>query len=517
MGFKRPFDDEEFQGLPFKQARQVDYINKLTQFSETGAHCNVPKKPDEYDGYGSNIFKIQWHETFENDFNEVSNFAKDSDSSGPLSLVTSSSSDEDSGSWPAACSSFSSEYFEFPRKTSIPLADVCSSYLDEFPRKQVPLGPNHQASIPLWDRHMKKDKLSDSFNKNGSLLSESARNIYNDNEEKFVGTRIIPMPNTKPCLSTRYEAACGRIDCGCLDEGSVRCVRQHILEAREELLKSVGHEKFVNLGFYDMGEEVSCKWAKEEERVFHEVVYSRPVSLGQNFWKHLTQVFPDRTTKEIVSYYFNVFMLQKRAAQNRCNMLDIDSDDDEMPQINRGSYIQVLDEDEDSDLESPNADQGEDSLEDDIDDDSDDDSGDASDELGDGSRDTTGEDSGIDYASEALDMNSIDPDVKHMNYNAGHDGLDFIVQDDSCMSFEFQADKVDSPADTRAALHVNRSDHSKCLPCEVNGCGDGEDQVYLLDLCDAKDWDARYFSPIRGVDLLPTSNIIEEIFGQGTS
>jgi hypothetical protein len=46
MGFKRPFDDEEFQDLPFKQARQVDYCNKLTQFSETGAHSYMPLKPD---------------------------------------------------------------------------------------------------------------------------------------------------------------------------------------------------------------------------------------------------------------------------------------------------------------------------------------------------------------------------------------------------------------------------------------------------------------------------------------
>ena len=202
-----------------------------------------------------------------------------------------------------------------------------------------------------------------------------------------MGTCIIPMPNTKPCLSIRYEAARGRIDCGCLDEGSVRCVRQHILEAREELLKSVGHEKFVNLGFYDMGEEVSCKWAKEEERVFHEVVYSRPVSLGQNFWKHLAQVFPDRTTKEIVNYYFNVFMLRKRAAQNRSNPLDIDSDDDEFPQIHRGSYFLVVEADEDSDLESPadqydHADLEEDILEDD-DSDENDGGGDFDGDLGD--------------------------------------------------------------------------------------------------------------------------------------
>ena len=476
----------------------------------------------EADDCGNSFVKPLWHETFENDkVIEVSNLAKDSDFSAPLSLVTCSSSDENFGSRMAA----SPEYFqfEFPRKMSMPLKDVHSFYLDDFPRKQVPLGPNHQASIPLWDNHIKKDKLVQFFNPNSSSLSESDHHIYNDNEEKLMGTCIIPMPDTELQLCSRYEAGCGRSDCGCLDEGSFRCVRQHIMEAREELIKSIGHEKCVNLGFYDMGEEVACKWTKEEERVFHEVVYSRPASLGQNFWKHLAQVFPDRTTKEIVSYYFNVFMLRKRAAQNRSNPLDIDSDDDEFPQIHRGSHIQVVEEDEDSDLESPvdqydHAGLEEDILEDDDNDDDDDGGGDFDGDFGDGDGDTTGEGSGIDY-SEAIDINCIDPVVKHMNKNAGSDGLDFTVQDDSCMSFEFQADKVDpcAPGDSRAALHVNRgtSDHSKCMPSEVDGCDDDVDQVYLLDPCDTKDWDARYLSPIRGVDLLPTSNIIEEIFGQG--
>ncbi|KAF9674370.1 hypothetical protein SADUNF_Sadunf10G0120300 [Salix dunnii] len=512
MGFKRPFDDE-FQDLPFKQLRQVSYCNNLSQFSETGAHSNMALKPDIPDDFGTSFVKPLWHETSEND------------SSAPLSLVTSSSSDEDSASGMAAYCSLSPEYFqfEFPRKTSMPLEDVHSSYLNDFPRKQVPLGPNHQASIPLWDKHIGKDKLVQLFNPNGSLLPESEHHIYKCNEEKLMGTRIIPMPDTKLQLCSRYEAGYGRTDCGCLDEGSVRCVRQHIMEAREELIKSLGHDKFVNLGFNDMGEEVACKWTEEEERVFHKVVYSRPASLGQNFWKHLAQVFPDRTTKEIVNYYFNVFMLRKRAAQNRSNPLDIDSDDDEFPQIHRGSYFQVVEADEDSDLESPadqydHADLEEDILEDDDNDDNDG-GGDFDGDLGDASGDTTGEGSGIDYSSEAIDMNCIDPAVKHMNKNAGGDGLDFTVQDDSCMSFEFQANKVDPCAsgDTRAALHVNRgtSDHSKCLPSEIDGCHDDVDQVYLLEPCDTKVWDARCLSPIRGVDLLPTSNIIEEIFGQG--
>ncbi|KAJ6772327.1 DNA BINDING PROTEIN [Salix koriyanagi] len=379
----------------------------------------------------------------------------------------------------------------------MPLEDFHSSYLNDFPRKQVPLGPDHQASIPLWDKHIKKDKLVQLFNLNGSLLPESEHHIYKDNEEKLMGTRIIPMPDTKLQLCSRYEAGYGRSDCGCLDEGS---------------------------GFMTWERRWHVNGPRKRNVFLTKLFIPGQHPWDQNFWKHLAQVFPDRTTKEIVNYYFNVFMLRKRAAQNRSNPLDIDSDDDEFPQIQRGSYFQAVEADEDSDLESPadqydHADLEEDILEDD-DNDGNDGGGDFDGDLGDASGDTTGEGSGIDYYSEAIDMNCIDPAVKHMNKNAGSDGVDFTVQDDSCMSFEFQADKVDPCAsgDTRAALHVNRggtNDHSKCLPSEIDGCHDDVDQVYLLEPCDTKVWDARCLSPIRGVDLLPTSNIIEEIFGQG--
>ena len=45
MGFKRPFDDEELQELPFKNPRQFDYSNKLTQFADTVPRSNTPQKP----------------------------------------------------------------------------------------------------------------------------------------------------------------------------------------------------------------------------------------------------------------------------------------------------------------------------------------------------------------------------------------------------------------------------------------------------------------------------------------
>ncbi|KAJ6734803.1 DNA BINDING PROTEIN [Salix purpurea] len=97
-----------------------------------------------------------------------------------------------------------------------------------------------------------------------------------------------------------------------------------------------------------MGEVIANKWTGEEEQAFHEVVLSNPVSLRKNFWDHLPSTFPSRTKKELVSYYFNVFMLQKRADQNRFDPLNIDSDDDEW-QKNEGEAVE---EDEDSVVES---------------------------------------------------------------------------------------------------------------------------------------------------------------------
>lgn len=101
------------------------------------------------------------------------------------------------------------------------------------------------------------------------------------------------------------------------------------MEARQRLRETLGQDMFEKLGFCDMGEEVADKWSEDEEHAFDEVVLSYPASLDKNFWDHLSGIFPSRTKKDLVSYYFNVFMLRKRAEQNRFDPLNIDSDNDE--------------------------------------------------------------------------------------------------------------------------------------------------------------------------------------------
>ncbi|KAI3820873.1 hypothetical protein L1987_08423 [Smallanthus sonchifolius] len=187
------------------------------------------------------------------------------------------------------------------------------------PPKEVPVGPEYQASIP-----------------------ECCGYDTNDDENKFLGSCVIPMPESNSTVSSGFAVGKGRNDCFCEDLGSLRCVRQHITEARENLRVNIGRERFSALGFDSMGDFVACNWTEEQEQFFHEVVYSNPASLGKNFWEKLAETFPSRTNQEIVSYYFNVFVLQRRAEQNRFDSMNADSDDDEL-QVNDPS-----EEDDDS-------------------------------------------------------------------------------------------------------------------------------------------------------------------------
>lgn len=186
------------------------------------------------------------------------------------------------------------------------------------PRKEVPIGPDYQVEVPEWDPSA-----------SWKNLSVSNDFIEDELEKKLMGTCIISSPGSNGLSIDGYTVGRGRTDCNCPDTGSVRCVQHHVREARERLRYTIGDETFLKLGFYEMGEEVARRWSEEDEQLFHKVVISNPASLGRDFWKDLAFVFPNRTKKELVSYYFNVFMLRRRGVQNRSYLLRIDSDDDE--------------------------------------------------------------------------------------------------------------------------------------------------------------------------------------------
>lgn len=229
----------------------------------------------------------------------------------PFSWITTGLCEEDSQSGATTQSSLSHESPESdsPWRPVFPEEDVYWCPLS--PRKLVPVGPDHQADIPECVKEEGRD--------------QSGHAIGYD-EEKVTGKCVIPMPD---CETEVGRAGKGRKECICLDKGSIRCVQQHIMENREDLFETIGYDRCLDLGLCEMGEEVAGRLTEDEEDLFNEVVYSNPVSLDRDFWKQLKSAFPLRTMKEIVSYYFNVFILRRRAIQNRSKSLDVDSDDDE--------------------------------------------------------------------------------------------------------------------------------------------------------------------------------------------
>ncbi|XP_072992212.1 uncharacterized protein [Typha latifolia] len=220
--------------------------------------------------------------------------------------------------------------------------DISSPIFEYPPRKHVAIGPNHQAVVPVW-------KPRDLKNTSGG--SDCCVAVPHVNDEDGIGNCVMQMPDSDSEAS-EVRTICNKIDCCCPDEGSIRCVRQHVMEARENVKRTLGEDKFEELGFCEMGENVALKWTEEEEQLFQEVVLSNPASLGKNFWDDLPDVFPIKNSKELVSYYFNVFMLRKRAGQNRTDPMNVDSDNDEWQESDEGEFAATEEDEEDSVVES---------------------------------------------------------------------------------------------------------------------------------------------------------------------
>jgi len=229
------------------------------------------------------------------------------------------------------------------------VGDIDSPVHEHLPRKTVPIGPEHQAVIPEWRPRVGVPGVSSfcaDLGCSSASTSEPVSQGYDCESDKWVKDCVIPISS---CSSPVDLVGDSKIDCDCSDEGSVRCARQHVIEARGSLKMSLGQDKFRELGLCEMGEDIAQRWTEDEEKRFERVVFSNPVSLGKNFWDHLPHAFPSKTSKDLVSYYFNVFMLRKRAQQNRSDLLRVDSDDDEL----HGDCPVPGQEEEDSAVKSP--------------------------------------------------------------------------------------------------------------------------------------------------------------------
>lgn len=363
-----------------------------------------------------------------------------------------------------------------PRTLTHP-EDACSSILGR-PLKEIPIGPNYQADIPEWCGY---DAHYASLCSGSSKLHKQTNSIsYDKDEIKLMGSCVIPMPED-PAINDDDTIGRGRTICYCKNPGSLGCVQQHIKEGREILKGSIGDEKLAELGFGNMGELVAEKWTEEDEQLFHEVVYSNPVSLGKNFWDHLAESFPTRTNQEIVSYYFNVFMLRRRAEQNRCDPMNIDSDDDEWHGSDRSE----------EDYSCQDETRVYDSYE---------------------------HGNGIDnpimdhYKDAEFSHNQIE--------SRKFSELQSRKLHNSC-SFE----STSQPSEKTMMDESGEGDHDlqydSCTSSDTAGMVDNSkswgNHEFIFEPSDSKVWDVGYFSCSRTkTDFLPTGSMIEEVFGVGS-
>ncbi|KAJ9188315.1 hypothetical protein P3X46_003683 [Hevea brasiliensis] len=172
--------------------------------------------------------------------------------------------------------------------------------------KAIPLGPDFQAEIPEWT------------------------GVVSGSDSKWAGTRVWPPEKVdNRFVIEREPIGKGRQDsCGCEVPKSVECVRFHNAERRLRVKRELG-AGFHHWRFDKMGEDVKLSWTEEEERKFKAIVRLNPPSLDKCFWDEIFKCFPTKGREDLVGYYFNVFLLQRRAQQNRFTPNNIDSDDDE--------------------------------------------------------------------------------------------------------------------------------------------------------------------------------------------
>ncbi|KAL5722206.1 hypothetical protein ACHQM5_005752 [Ranunculus cassubicifolius] len=411
---KRPFGDEKSHEQPWKQSRHFECSYQLSSFVDIVGRNDVAHKSSIH-GEGF-LNKCQYGDRLANE-NEF----------------------EDLRSEAAVGFSFFPELFEYghsTRQQSIK-EQLYSPSFDILPRKRVSIGPDYQAVVP-----------------------EQCAKIEDVDNERMLGTCVNSM------LEESYisiKVGRGRADCSCQDKGSLRCTRQHIGESRENLIATLGEKAFMELGFCDMGENVASKWIEEEEDVFNEVVISNPASLGKNFWDHLSVVFPSRTKKEIVSYYFNVFMLRKRGEQNRFDPSNIDSDVDEW----HDSVVASPHHQFDDDLEM--------------------------------SEDEMSEDDEMSYDN--------NPSAAKVD-----DKVDDDLHDDSCTSYEVHLITPESCyPDTKQVCRIESDNNNNS---QFNGFGFDDN----MENCDTKHWDVGFRSSSKSIDVefLPTCSMIEEVFGDET-
>ncbi|PIA54402.1 hypothetical protein AQUCO_00900744v1 [Aquilegia coerulea] len=180
-------------------------------------------------------------------------------------------------------------------------------------RTTIPISDRFQADLPKWigpnDPH------------------------YNLESSKWLGTQIWPIESGN--IDTDMELiGKGRSDSSCFCDypDSTECIKHHIDEERHQLQSEIG-DTFYSWGFDKMGEAVSESWTVQEQNTFKSLFNRKTTMSKETFWRRAFKHLPFKSRENIVSYYFNVFVLRNVRMQTRLHLSDIDSDDDEADNV----------------------------------------------------------------------------------------------------------------------------------------------------------------------------------------
>ncbi|KAL1192145.1 AT-rich interactive domain-containing protein 1 [Cardamine amara subsp. amara] len=153
-----------------------------------------------------------------------------------------------------------------------------------------------------------------------------------ESDSKWLGTRIWPLSkerNNNNLLIERDRIGQGRQDpCGCHNPGSIECVRFHITKKQEKLKLELG-PAFYMWCCDIMGEGTLLYWTDLEQKKIKSLMTSPP-TLSSAVFDQAKLILSSKSRGKIVSYFYNVTLLQFRANQSRITPHEIDSDTDEL-------------------------------------------------------------------------------------------------------------------------------------------------------------------------------------------
>lgn len=203
-------------------------------------------------------------------------------------------------------------HFE-PSRRSVRLLNFIGDHLQ---RKVIPVGPRFQADIPEWDGPVDRSILISAYNSD-------------THNSKWLGSQVWPVEIGNMKTTGRTIGKGRHNSCCCVSPGSADCITRHILEERLLLQCDLG-PAFFSWKFDEMGEQVSKSWSLKEQQTFESLMKMRPSSNGKSFWKRALKSFSNKYRKDIINYYFNVYIPHRMSLQTRSpSIKQVDTDDED--------------------------------------------------------------------------------------------------------------------------------------------------------------------------------------------